>query len=219
MLGNPQVFENTYAGEGIRLFIDSFCRNYCGIRDFPGGLELEFSTLAERVSQEPMQYLMHRDFQSRNIMVMDGALYSIDFQGARFGPLGYDLASLLNDPYVQLSRDTRLVLLDYYIETIKKLISLDRTAFIKGYYHIALQRNLQILGAFSFLCKVRGKPFFAPYIQPALVELKCTLSGPLKNEYPVLTEFVKELSSNLLRNKKNGCYTKRKRKYSLPRNK
>ncbi len=174
-------------------FLDAYCRNFRGISSFPRGIETEFSSLAERVSQEPSNYLMHRDFQSRNIMVKDGSIHIIDFQGARFGPLAYDLASLLNDPYVQLPTDARLSLLDYYIDTIKKYIFLDRDTFIKGYYHIALQRNLQILGAFSFLSKVKGKSFFKPYIQPALVDLKCKLQGPLFNEYPVLANFAEAL--------------------------
>lgn len=179
-------------------FLDAYCKNYRDIKDFPVGLEDEFITLADRVLNESDKYLMHRDYQSRNIMIKEGEIYIIDFQGARFGPLGYDLASLLNDPYVQLSPDIRLELLNYYSDTIKNYIYLDRDAFIKGYYHIALQRNLQILGAFSFLAKVREKPFFQPYIQPALGDLKVNLQGPLLNKYPILSEFVESLLSTKL---------------------
>ncbi len=74
--------------------------------------------LAERaLSGNPV--LIHRDFQSRNLMVVDGQaggeLVVIDFQGARLGPAQYDLAALLYDPYASLPRALRLRLLGYYI--------------------------------------------------------------------------------------------------------
>ena len=50
-----------------------------------------------------VSHVIHRDFQSRNIMIRGQALRLIDFQGMRFGPPAYDLASVLIDPYVGIS--------------------------------------------------------------------------------------------------------------------
>ena len=58
--------------------------------------------------------LVHRDFQSQNIIVRNGQAHLIDFQGMRPGLAEYDLASLLYDPYVTLSADERTQLLEYY---------------------------------------------------------------------------------------------------------
>ncbi|MFO7607491.1 MAG: phosphotransferase, partial [Desulfurivibrionaceae bacterium] len=83
-------------------FLESFCRGLLGIDLPPSGLTEEFVELAEQASAAPAGFFLHRDFQSRNLMRHHGALRVIDFQGGRFGPLGYDLASLLIDPYVSL---------------------------------------------------------------------------------------------------------------------
>jgi hypothetical protein len=190
----PTYSKNLMLERESGYFLEAYCRNYRGLSEFPAGLEAEFSLLAERVAEEPAHYLMHRDFQSRNLMVKDGDIRIIDFQGARFGPLAYDLASLLNDPYVQLPLPERNLLFEHYVEAINKYIFLDRDLFRQGYYHVALQRNLQILGAFSFLAKVKGKSFFIPYIQPALAELNHKLQGDPHKEYPVLADFTEALA-------------------------
>src|SRR6266702_8039125 len=57
--------------------------------------------IAEKLAQLP-RVLVHRDFQSQNILLRNGQAYLIDFQGMRPGLAQYDLASLLYDPYVDL---------------------------------------------------------------------------------------------------------------------
>ena len=51
---------------------------------------------------------------------------------------------------------------------------------------LALQRNLQILGAFAFLSQMRGKPFFARYLRPALDSLATQLASPAAAGFPAL---------------------------------
>src|SRR6266853_5161639 len=63
--------------------------------------------IAERLNRLP-RVLVHRDFQSQNIIVRNGQAHLIDFQGMRPGLAQYDLASLLFDPYVDLSADERM---------------------------------------------------------------------------------------------------------------
>src|SRR5205823_14172628 len=61
-----------------------------------------WSTIAQDLASEP-RVLCHRDYHSRNLMLSEGDLYIIDFQGARMGPDTYDLASLLRDSYVDIT--------------------------------------------------------------------------------------------------------------------
>jgi len=173
-------------------FRKALCEDFLGMNDLPQGLGQEFVFLAERARQEPADFILHRDFQSRNLMVSDGKIRIIDFQGARLGPLGYDAASLLIDPYAGLSLDHQQTLLGCYLDALASHIPLDRERFIEGYYYMAMQRNLQILGAFAFLSKNRGKPFFRQFIIPATRTLIEHLAAPLGRDFPCLRAVVEQ---------------------------
>jgi len=177
-------------------FRESFCRGYLGLTSFDAGLDKEFHALADRAAAEPSCFFLHRDFQSRNLMVHDGKIRVIDFQGGRLGPIGYDLASLLIDPYVSLAEDIKDELLAYYMQ-LAASFGLDKDTFRSGYYALFLQRNLQILGAFSFLSKVQGKPFFKQYIKPALVSLHEHLAKPPGDDYPCLRTLAEKCLGNI----------------------
>ncbi len=170
-------------------FSREFCHRYMGVT-IPSVIEEEFVKLAARISHEPGDYLLHRDFQSRNIMLVQGRPWIIDFQGARIGPLGYDVASLLNDPYSNIKEDCKQELLGYYVQAVNDYLPLDYDIFMAGYHHIALQRNLQVLGAYAYLNVVKGKAFFRQFIRPALTNLLSLLNGPLSAEYPTLQKFI-----------------------------
>ena len=70
--------------------------------------------IANRLDRLP-RVLVHRDFQSQNIIVRNGQAYLIDFQGMRPGLAEYDLASLLFDPYVDLSEANGPELIEHII--------------------------------------------------------------------------------------------------------
>lgn len=178
-------------------FRQAFCEDFLGFTNFPDSLTEEFRQLAHRAAQEPAGYLLHRDFQSRNLMVHNDRIRIIDFQGARFGPLGYDLASLLIDPYAGLSGEQQDKLRDYYLTILEQRISVDRDRFIEGYYYMALQRNLQILGAFAFLSQRKGKVFFRDYIRPAAGSLYAHLAKPAGKTFPVLRGLADNILSRL----------------------
>ena len=72
---------------------------------------------------------IHRDFQSRNIMILGDRHYLIDFQGARKGPIQYDLASLLIDPYVELPDTIQTILRDYCMEALSKKTTVEPDEF------------------------------------------------------------------------------------------
>src|SRR2546430_13604157 len=69
--------------------------------------------IAKHLASLP-RVLVHRDFQSQNIIIRSGQAHLIDFQGMRPGLAQYDLASLLYDPYVKLSGAERAELIVYY---------------------------------------------------------------------------------------------------------
>lgn len=183
-------------------FQKALCEDFLGMRDLPQGLGREFVFLADRAMQEPADFILHRDFQSRNLMVCEGKIRIIDFQGARLGPLGYDPASLLIDPYVGLSCDRQQILLGCYLDALASHIPLDRGRFIEGYYYVALQRNLQILGAFAFLSNNKGKRFFRQFIFPAAVTLHKHLTAPQGRDFPCLRAVAEQVRNSL--NNQNG---------------
>lgn len=174
-------------------FLNALCRDLLEIKRFPEGLSDEFQRLASRAAEEPAGYLLHRDFQSRNIMLSDKRVRVVDFQGARFGPLGYDLASLLIDPYVSMPQTMQDELAEYYVTLQRRNIPLDRDQFIEGYYYMALQRNLQILGAFAFLSQKKGKTFFRAFLLPTLEFLHAHLEKPQGGDYPCLRLLVTDI--------------------------
>jgi len=87
--------------------------NYHLSPDEGWALEKELAALAKHLLEVPRR-LIHRDFQSQNVMIRGGQPYLIDFQGMRLGNPLYDLASLLYDPYVSLSPEERMYLAHYY---------------------------------------------------------------------------------------------------------
>ncbi|KPJ98221.1 MAG: hypothetical protein AMJ60_09055, partial [Desulfobacterales bacterium SG8_35] len=173
-------------------FMQAFCQDMLGMKNFSAELIDEFKKLAAHAARQPAVYFLHRDFQSRNLMVRNGEIRVIDFQGGRLGPLGYDLASLLIDPYAKIPDEIQQELQDHYVEHLCTY-GLDDLFFLKGYKSLALQRNLQILGAFAFLSGQKQKNFFQQFILPATLSLQHLLSGPEGNHYPHLLKLTEEI--------------------------
>ena len=116
--------------------------------------------------------LVHRDFQSQNIMIRDGQAYLIDFQGLRPGLPQYDLASLLYDPYVALTDAQRTELLDYYIRKYDEHGFEIPPGFLHVYDLCAMQRLMQALGAYGFLGLVKERLQFLSHVEPAMASLR-----------------------------------------------
>ena len=139
-------------------------------------LDEEFEALAAAVIRQPL-VLLHRDFQSQNILLRDGRIGLVDFQGLRLGPLTYDIMSLICDPYVELNPDLQTDLLDrfchgaLYLDVVKGLQltvkSLQAMAVAAG-----LQRIMQALGAYGYLGHVKGKTAFLAHIPRGLATLR-----------------------------------------------
>jgi hypothetical protein len=163
-------------------FLRAFWQGFLGQED-PAGVAEEFRHLAEQAGRAPTDFFLHRDFQSRNIMIAGENVRFIDFQAGRFGPLGYDVASLLIDPYVTLAEGMQEELLGYYLTVLAASRPGSERDFLKYYPLLAVQRNLQIVAAFAFLSKVRGKVFFRDFIGPALISLRSRLAESSFTEY------------------------------------
>ncbi len=160
-------------------------------QETPTGLHAEFRALAEAASMVSSQFFLHRDFQSRNVMIKDQQIRVIDFQGGRLGPLAYDLASLLLDPYAGLPIWFQDEMYEYYIQQVSGIAEIDTEQFQHDYLLLGLQRNLQIIGAFSHLSTVCGKVFFNKYIAPSVASLLRLAQASSKPHLPVLISAVK----------------------------
>lgn len=165
-------------------FLRAFWQGLLG-QQVPDGLPAEFRKLADAAAKAPATFFLHRDFQSRNVMITEGRVRIIDFQGGRLGPLGYDLASLLLDPYAALPIWFQDELYAYYLQQVQLAVSIDADLFQRCYPLLAIQRNLQIIGAFSHLSSVAGKPFFERYLEPAIASLLCLLTNGFHADFPI----------------------------------
>jgi hypothetical protein len=144
--------------------------------------EEERRRLAVAASSLP-HVCIHRDFQSENIMARDGRIRFVDYQGARLGPAGYDLASLLCDPYVKyLGAQHVEYLLGYYRSQVGTGLS-DRDFGI-----CAAQRLMQALGAYGNLSIHKDKERYREFVAPALQRLDLVMRN--MDEYPAIRRVV-----------------------------
>jgi hypothetical protein len=134
-----------------------------------------FETLSNQLASLPRQ-LIHRDFQSQNILLFGNQVGLIDFQGMRAGLAPYDLASLLCDPYVTLTALERQELLDFYQQEMKKHQFVFSYDIEKIFWCCALQRLMQALGCYGFLGLDRGKSHFLEHVPSALKGLRHALT-------------------------------------------
>ncbi|MCP4369987.1 MAG: phosphotransferase [Deltaproteobacteria bacterium] len=182
--------KNLIMEKECRYFTEAFLTGYLGIYSNFKDLKAEFSFLADKALESSLNGFMHRDLQSRNIMVKNGNYHFIDFQGGRMGPIEYDLASLLIDPYVSLPYPVQDQLRKYCIEKLLSSVAFDPDKFRTCFKYCSLTRNLQILGAFGYLSKVKGKTYFENYIPAALGTLEKTLSDEVGWDFPKLKKIL-----------------------------
>lgn len=150
-------------------FLDHFVGGHLG-REFADPQYEDAHTvlqqLRRRLGRLP-RCLVHRDFQSQNVLIQDTGAWLVDYQGLRLGRAEYDLASLLYDPYVNFTRAERSSLLRYYAEHR----GLDFAALREVFYLCAAQRLMQALGAYANLSRNLGKPHYLQHIAPAVANL------------------------------------------------
>ncbi len=115
--------------------------------------------LANNLAQAPVY--VHRDYHSRNLMVMNkGNPGILDFQDAVYGPITYDLVSLLRDAYIQWDEELVLDWVIRYWERARRAglpVSHDVDVFYRDFEFMGLQRHLKVLGIFARLYHRDGK--------------------------------------------------------------
>lgn len=139
----------------------------------------DFELLSSYLMQEEARYFMHRDCQSRNVMVQGEEVYFIDFQGGMQGALQYDVASMLWQARAALPHEWKEELVNYYFDTVNELLGsrLNRKDFLDSYDGFVLIRMLQTLGAYGFRGLFERKPHFIASIPFALKQLRWFLEN------------------------------------------
>lgn len=127
-----------------------------------GVLHAVFAKILQNNLAQP-RVLVHRDYHSRNLMVTTPNPGIIDFQDAVFGPITYDLVSLLKDAYIRWDEERLLDWVIRYWEKARKAglpVSNDFAAFYRDFEWMGVQRHLKVLGIFARLNYRDGKAMY-----------------------------------------------------------
>jgi aminoglycoside/choline kinase family phosphotransferase len=161
-------------------------------------VEREFDRIARTLEEEPRGFT-HRDYQSRNLMVLpSGEQAVIDFQDALLGPRQYDLVALLRDSYVELPPELVDAMLRRYLEKFAEAGGprLEYAPFREVFDLLTVQRKLKDAGRFVFIDRVKKNPGFLVSIPASLRYVRDALSRrpDLAELQRVLARHVPELA-------------------------
>lgn len=161
--GKLPEYDRAFIERELNLFPEWFIGKHLGIT-MTEAQQAQLNGVFEAIISNVLaqqQVFMHRDFHSRNLMFLEqhnpGVL---DFQDAVFGPVTYDLASLLRDAYVQWDEEIVLDWVVRYWQRAKQVglpVNPDIDSFYRDFEFMALQRHLKILGIFCRLNYRDGK--------------------------------------------------------------
>jgi hypothetical protein len=167
----------------MRLFPDWFLERHLSLA-VPSELDSIFELLIDNANSQP-QFFVHRDYHSRNLMLgPDNEVGVIDFQDAVIGPATYDLVSLLRDCYVEWPQTKIEQWLDYYYQQAQNqqlMTGIDRSAFVRWFDLMGLQRHLKVLGIF---CRLNYRDGKSGYMKDLPLTLKYVLQVTAR--YPAL---------------------------------
>jgi aminoglycoside/choline kinase family phosphotransferase len=149
-------------------------------------LENDFDRLAGFLLRADTRHFLYRDFQSRNIMMVDDEPHFIDYQGGRRGAPQYDIASLLYDAKAAIPPDIRNDLLDHYLDALSQHLAFDRDEFIELYRGYVLVRIMQAMGAYGYRGFFERKPRFLQSVPYAARNLRRLLDDGLPVDVPEL---------------------------------
>ncbi|MDD2293052.1 MAG: RNase adapter RapZ [Bacteroidales bacterium] len=156
-------------------------------------LEDDFRALSDVMMKSMSDTFLYRDFQARNVMLVGGEPYHIDFQGGRKGPIYYDVASFIWQAKANYSEELKETLIDAYLEALKAYQPVDKEQFHKTLRHFVLFRTLQVLGAYGFRGYFEKKPHFLQSVPYAMDNIKKLLNEPF-DEYPYLSDILLKLT-------------------------
>jgi aminoglycoside/choline kinase family phosphotransferase len=139
---------------------------------------IAFDGIADRLARQIAEWprgFVHRDYQSRNLMVRDGkSLVWIDFQDALLGPRVYDLVALLNDSYQEFNRPFVEARLDEFAAK-RGLGANERDKLGLEFDRVTVQRKLKDAGRFVFIDRTKGNSSFLKFVAPTVRKVKHAL--------------------------------------------
>ena len=167
------VYDEALLRRELQLFPDWYVAQYRGVTlgdKQQGVMAKAFDQIVAHNLQAPRVYV-HRDFMMRNLMQplrSDGPLGVLDFQDAVYGPITYDIASLLRDAFISWDEDFIIDITVRYWEKARKagLVGANSASgwgddfgeFYRGVEWMGLQRHLKVAGIFARLTLRDGKP-------------------------------------------------------------
>lgn len=158
-------------------------------------LHNDFTKLAEDLLADANgETFMYRDFQARNVMLVNDEPYFIDFQGGRKGPIYYDLASFVWQAKANYPTELKEILIETYRENLKNYIDIPKELFYKKLRLFVLFRTMQVLGAYGFRGYFEKKPHFLQSVPFAIDNLRKLIQEPFQ-EYPYLQQILTELTN------------------------
>lgn len=160
-----------------------------------------FSTRLVESALEQPRVLVHRDFHSRNLMVLESAtLAVIDFQDAVIGPITYDLASLLRDCYIRWPADrvaSWVAQRHQQLQHTGQLSEVSEAQFKQWFDWMGLQRHIKVLGTFARLSLRDYKPSYLADLPLVIAYVEETVQQYAPQE-PVFAEFLQWFQSDML---------------------
>lgn len=184
-------YDREFLKRELMIFPEWYINKHLGVTltdEQNANLHKVFDALLANIMAQP-QVFVHRDYHSRNLMLMDkGNPGILDFQGALYGPLTYDLVSLLRDAYVQWDEEMVLDWAIRYWEKAKKAglpVAPDIDSFYRDFEFMGLQRHLKILGIFARLAHRDGKQHYLDDI-PTVMDYVRKTSHRYKDLIPLL---------------------------------
>ena len=175
----------------LQLFPDWYIAKHRGVTlddKQQASLQKVFDALLANNLAQPQVYV-HRDYHSRNLMVLDAGNPGIlDFQDAVYGPITYDLVSLLRDAYIQWDEELVLDWAIRYWEKARRAglpLANDIDSFYRDFEFMGLQRHLKVLGIFARLYHRDGK---AAYLDdmPLVMEYTRKTAGRYRELAPLI---------------------------------
>ncbi len=147
-------------------------------------LENDFDRLIAHLLTADTSGFLYRDFQSRNVMLRDGAPWFIDYQGGRRGAPQYDIASLLYDAKADLPDDLRTPLLARWARAYAGLTGVEPARLLEHYRGYVLVRIMQAMGAYGYRGFFERKPRFLESVPYAARNVAGLLEAGLPVELP-----------------------------------
>ncbi len=179
-----------YDAQAMQWDLNYFKYNFLKLAHVPfheARLEEDFGRLIRWLSGPSGRHFVYRDLQTRNVMVIRGEPWFIDYQGGLQGPLQYDVAKLLYEGKAGLDQATRDELLDHYLTSLDAHVPVQRDRFLAHFRGFVVLRILQGLGAYGYLGLYGRKPQFLARIPHAIADLEALMAtGLLPLDVPEL---------------------------------